>query len=136
MRPLILSILAAATVAAIPAAATAREKPTPEAKLAKLLEGRVAGDPQDCLPLSSLGSSQVIDGTAIVYRSGATHAVPETVESSLQLSESVLVDLGVAVGPVIASIHQKRDELRGLIMEEGALDHKPQLRTRTLRPEG
>ncbi|PZQ23935.1 MAG: hypothetical protein DI569_02955 [Sphingopyxis macrogoltabida] len=72
MRPLILSILAAATVAAIPAAATAREKPTPEAKLAKLLEGRVAGDPQDCLPLSSLGSSQVIDGTAIVYRSGAT----------------------------------------------------------------
>lgn len=73
---------------------------------------------------------------ALLYRSGATHAVPETVESSLQLSESVLVDLGVAVGPVIASIHQKRDELRGLIMEEGALDHKPQLRTRTLRPEG
>ena len=72
---------------------------------------------------------------ALLYRSGATHAVPETVESSLQLSESVLVDLGVAVGPVIASIHQKRDELRGLIMEEGALDHKPQLRTRTLRPE-
>ena len=31
---------------------------------------------------------------ALLYRSGATHAVPETLESSLQLSEAVLVDLG------------------------------------------
>ena len=67
-----------------------------------------------------------------LYRSGATHAVPETLESSLQLSESVLVDLGVAVGPVIASIHEKRDEFRARIMEEGELDHKPKLRTSTL----
>lgn len=69
---------------------------------------------------------------ARLYRSGATHAVPETLESSLQLSESVLVDLGVAVGPVIASIHEKRDEFRARIMEEGALDHKPKLRTSSL----
>ena len=69
---------------------------------------------------------------ALLYRSGATHAVPETLESSLQLSESVLVDLGVAVGPVIASIHEKRDEFRSRIMKEGALDHKPKLRTSTM----
>ena len=49
---------------------------------------------------------------AQLYRAGVTDAVPETVESSLQLSEAVLVDLGVAMGPVIASIHEKRDELR------------------------
>ena len=55
--------------------------------------------------------------------------MPETLESSLQLSEAVLVDLGVAMGPVIASIHEKRDELRELIREGGALDHKPKLRT-------
>ncbi len=66
-----------------------------------------------------------------LYRSGATHAVPETLEASLQLSESVLVELGVAMGPVIASIHEKRDEFRLRIQEEAALDHKPKLRTST-----
>ena len=52
---------------------------------------------------------------AELYRAGVTDAVPETLESSLQLSEAVLVDLGVAMGPVIASIHEKRDELRETI---------------------
>ncbi|WP_237164785.1 cation:proton antiporter [Paraurantiacibacter namhicola] len=68
---------------------------------------------------------------AELYRSGATTAVPETLESSLQLSEAVLVDLGVAMGPVIASIHEKRDEFRERIREGGALEHKPKLRTST-----
>lgn len=66
---------------------------------------------------------------AALYRSGASHAVPETLESSLQLSEAVLVDLGVPMGPVIASIHEKRDEYRLKIQEGGALERKPQLRT-------
>lgn len=52
------------------------------------------------------------DHASALYRSGATDAVPETVESSLQLAEAVLVDLGVPMGPVIASIHEKRAELR------------------------
>ena len=69
---------------------------------------------------------------AALYRAGATHAVPETLESSLQLAEATLVDLGVAMGPVIASIHEKRDEFRTRIQREAALDHKPRLRTRTL----
>jgi CPA2 family monovalent cation:H+ antiporter-2 len=65
---------------------------------------------------------------AELYRAGATDAVPETVESSLQLSEAVLVDLGVAMGPVIASIHAKRDELRRIIKEAADLDREPRLR--------
>ena len=73
------------------------------------------------------------DHAAELYRAGASHAVPETLESSLQLSEAVLVDLGVPMGPVIASIHEKRDELRKQIMEEGELDQLPRLRTRRLR---
>ena len=36
---------------------------------------------------------------AELYRNGATDAVPETLEASLQLSEAVLIDLGVADGP-------------------------------------
>ena len=69
---------------------------------------------------------------AALYRAGASHAVPETLEASLQLSEAVLVDLGVAMGPVIASIHEKRDEMRAQIMEEGELDQKPKLKSATL----
>jgi len=52
---------------------------------------------------------------AQLYKSGASDAVPETVEASLQLSEAVLVDIGIAMGPVIASIHQKRTELQAEI---------------------
>ena len=68
---------------------------------------------------------------AALYKAGASHAVPETLESSLQLSEAVLVDIGVAMGPVIASIHEKRDEMRAQIQTDGALEHKPKLRTST-----
>lgn len=45
---------------------------------------------------------------ARLYRLGATDAVPETIEASLQLSEAVLVDLGVPMGPVLVSIHERR----------------------------
>ena len=72
------------------------------------------------------------DHAAELYRSGASHAVPETLESSLQLSEAVLVDLGVAMGPVIASIHEKRDEYRVQLEREGQLDRRPILRSVSL----
>jgi len=71
MRHLIPALLAAAAIAASPAA-TAREKLAPEDQLAKLLEGRVAGEPQNCIPLASASSSQIIDKTAIVYKVGGT----------------------------------------------------------------
>jgi monovalent cation:H+ antiporter-2, CPA2 family len=49
---------------------------------------------------------------AHLYGVGATDAVPETIEASLQLAEAVLVDVGVPMGPVIASIHEKRAEFQ------------------------
>jgi CPA2 family monovalent cation:H+ antiporter-2 len=52
-----------------------------------------------------------------LYRLGATDAVPETVEASLQLSEAALLGLGIPAGPVIASIHGKRDEIRHDLQE-------------------
>jgi CPA2 family monovalent cation:H+ antiporter-2 len=69
------------------------------------------------------------DHAAALYRAGASHAVPENLESSLQLSEAVLVDIGVAMGPVIASIHEKRDEFREKLEIDGGLKEKPKLRT-------
>jgi CPA2 family monovalent cation:H+ antiporter-2 len=50
-----------------------------------------------------------------LYGLGVSDAVPETIEASLQLSEAVLVDMGVPMGKVIASIHEKRDEFRKLL---------------------
>ncbi len=47
-----------------------------------------------------------------LYALGVNDAVPEAIEASLQLSESTLVGLGVPMGLVIASIHQKRDDFR------------------------
>lgn len=70
---------------------------------------------------------------ARLYKAGVTDAVPETLEASLQLSEAALVDLGIAMGPVIASIHEKRDELRARIKEEAELEEEPRLGRRRLR---
>ena len=50
-----------------------------------------------------------------LYGLGATDAVPENLEASLQLSEALLVDIGVPMGYVIASIHEKRDEFRKML---------------------
>ena len=90
MRPLIFSVLAAAAIVAGPA--TAREKLEPEARLAKMLEGRVAGAPQKCIPLSTARSSTIVDGTAIVYCIGNTLWVnrPEGGASSLD-DDDILV---------------------------------------------
>jgi CPA2 family monovalent cation:H+ antiporter-2 len=60
------------------------------------------------------------DHARALYGLGVTDAVPETIEASLQLSEAVLVDLGVPMGLVIASIHEKRDEFRKLLAVAGA----------------
>ncbi len=56
-----------------------------------------------------------------LYALGATNAVPETIEASLQLSEAVLVDVGVPMGLIIASVHEKRDEYRKMLNRPDAL---------------
>ena len=86
-----------------------------------------------CPELTIVARARDPGHAAELYRAGATDAVPETLESSLQLSEAVLVDLGMAMGPVIASIHEKRAELRKEIMELGQLDQEPVLERRRLR---
>lgn len=66
-----------------------------------------------------------------LYSLGASDAVPETIEASLQLSESLLVGLGVPMGLVIASIHQRREDYRKELNDPNALGG----RARTLRGE-
>lgn len=83
--------------------------------------------------LPIIARARDVSHAAALYRAGATHAVPETLESSLQLSEAVLVDLGVPMGYVLASIHEKRDEFRTRLMKEGELDEMPRLKSSSLR---
>ena len=55
------------------------------------------------------------DHAARLYELGVTDAVPETIEASLQLTEAVLTDMGIPMGHVIASIHEKRDDYRRML---------------------
>ena len=70
---------------------------------------------------------------AELYKAGVTDAVPETLEASLQLAEAALVDLGVPMGPVIASIHEKRDRLRAEIKTDAEMAEQPRLGRRRVR---
>jgi CPA2 family monovalent cation:H+ antiporter-2 len=63
-----------------------------------------------------------------LYELGASDAVPETIEASLQLSETALVEIGVPMGLVIASIHERRDEYRKELNRPDALGGRRRLR--------
>lgn len=97
-----------------------------EPVLAQRLVGKLRREHPDLLIVARARDTE---HAAALYRAGASHAVPENLESSLQLSEAVLVDIGIAMGPVIASIHEKRDEFRERLEVEGRLKEKPKLRT-------
>jgi CPA2 family monovalent cation:H+ antiporter-2 len=56
-----------------------------------------------------------------LYAIGASEAVPDTIEASLQLSEAALVSLGIPMGLVIASIHERRAEFRKELDQPEAL---------------
>ena len=70
MRTLVLLALGGLVTASGPAQADPRQNA--EAKLAKALEGRVAGEPVDCINLRRVRSSRIIDRTAILYDAGGT----------------------------------------------------------------
>jgi CPA2 family monovalent cation:H+ antiporter-2 len=101
-----------------------------EPVLAQQLVGKLRREHPDLLIVAR---ARDMDHAAALYRAGASHAVPETLESSLQLSEAVLVEIGVAMGPVIASIHAKRDEFREQLERDGGLSEKPKLKSTSLR---
>lgn len=66
----ILICFALATMLAAPA--LARERLEPEAQLSKMIEGRTAGKPTDCISLNRDTPSTTIDHTAVVYQQGGT----------------------------------------------------------------
>ena len=102
------------------------DDPVLTAQLAKRVRGW-------CPKLAIIARARDTAHAAELYRAGVSDAVPETLEASLQLSEAVLIDIGLAMGPVIASIHEKRSELRAEIMAGGAVDDVRVLGRRRVR---
>lgn len=84
--------LAAGAMVLAGGVADAKPKLTGEQQLAKMLEGRVAGEPVDCIHMPTVSSTRVIDKTAIVYDAGSTLYVqrPRTGAESLD-DDDVLV---------------------------------------------
>ena len=71
MKKFTIALTTAAALLFAPAV-YAKDKLSGEEKLAKILEGREAGRPVDCLPHSANSDIRVIDKTAIVYGRGNT----------------------------------------------------------------
>jgi CPA2 family monovalent cation:H+ antiporter-2 len=69
--------------------------------------------------LTIIARARDADHASELYGVGVTDAVPETIEASLQLSEAALVDLGIPMGHVIASIHAKREDFRKMLQPAG-----------------
>ena len=70
MKKLAIALTAAAVVLG-GTPALAKAKLTGEERLHKLLEGRVAGEPVNCISLSAAREARIIDKTAIVYDAGS-----------------------------------------------------------------
>jgi hypothetical protein len=68
MRTVIIGLATLVATTAVSAAPRQSVHERGEAELAKELEGLVAGKPQDCVTLSRVDGSHIIDSTAIVYR--------------------------------------------------------------------
>jgi hypothetical protein len=72
MQKIALSLATVASLAFFAGPSVAGERLNGDEKLAKLLEGRVAGEPRSCIDTRVNSESQVIDKTAVVYGRGRT----------------------------------------------------------------
>ena len=90
MRKTALLLAAAGALLAGPAL-QAKQRLTGEEQLAKLLEGREAGQPVSCIPLHRTNESRIIDKTAIVYDSGNTIYVNRPRDASSLDDDDVMV---------------------------------------------
>jgi hypothetical protein len=90
--PTLLAAASAALLVGAPATAARTDRAAAgEEKLAKALEGRVAGTPVSCIPLNQVRQSTVIDDTAILYRIGSKIYLNRPVNPTSLDDDDVLV---------------------------------------------
>jgi CPA2 family monovalent cation:H+ antiporter-2 len=87
----------------------------------------------DFADLPIIARARDTDHAGVLYRAGVSDAVPEALEASLQLSEAVLLDSGVAMRPVSVSIDEQRWLVRAELMAAGDLVSEPALGRRRAR---
>jgi hypothetical protein len=90
-------IIAAAGLALAGASVHSADKPDKkveanEARLAKMLEGRTAGEPVTCIPLLLRSNElEVIEGVALVYDSGDTFYVARPTDPRMLRRDDVVI---------------------------------------------
>jgi hypothetical protein len=90
-KPLIAAaVLLLASATALPADKQTRQQKN-EARLAKLLEGRVAGDPVSCISSFQAKDLEVIEGVALVYGRGDTIYVAKPAQPNSLRWDDVMV---------------------------------------------
>jgi hypothetical protein len=100
MNKLLTPLLA---LAALATPALAKDKLTPDAELAKLLQGRVAGEPVNCINPRNASSTRIVDGKALVYQVGRTLYVNEPRSGAERLSDDDIL-VTVQYGSQLCSI--------------------------------
>jgi hypothetical protein len=65
-------LLVALALVAATSAAQSKPRLSGEERVAREIEGRIAGEPVDCIPLHQVHSSRIIDDEAIVFDAGST----------------------------------------------------------------
>jgi CPA2 family monovalent cation:H+ antiporter-2 len=94
------------------------------------IEAVVAAARQERTDITIVSRARDARHAAQLYDLGVDDAVPETIEASLQLSEAVLADIGVPMGLVIASIHERRDEFRAMLRRDDSKPERAEFRAR------
>ena len=92
LKPLIavVALLAAGATAHAADKKTTRQEKN-EARLAKMLEGRVAGEPMTCIPGFPTTDSEVIEGVAMIYRVGDTIYVAKPKDPQMLRRDDVMI---------------------------------------------
>ncbi len=91
MRKHLATLAVMAAAAGLVAAPLTAARPSGEERLAKLIEGRVAGEPQSCLPYLGSRALTIIDKTAIVYKAGGKVWVNRTAHPESIDEDDILV---------------------------------------------
>jgi len=87
------AVLALAGAAALSAANAEKRVQENEARLARMLEGRTAGEPQSCIPILRPKQFEVIEGVALIYDSGdILYVARPTDPETLRRDDVLIVD--------------------------------------------
>lgn len=113
--------IVAAAAGLVAAPLEARDRPTGEEQLAKLIEGRTAGTPRSCIPLDANRNLTVIDKTALVYKAGGKVWVnrtqnPESIDDDDILVIKKLGGMGLCRTDTVTLADRTTGMFSGVIM--------------------